>query len=61
MTIEEWKQQGIDDTSNKRHIGQREEVNRKILRAWEKKLNPRFTIPQIIIDIGMVRGVIATR
>ena len=54
----EWKRLGIDDTDNKKLIGARDDVNRRILSIYENKVHPRFTRIQIVWGIGYLRGVL---
>ena len=57
----EWNQLNIGDTSNKKLVGEREEVSRTILREYEKKIKPRFTLSQLIYGIGVIRGVLVRK
>ena len=58
---EEWNQLNIGDTSNKKLVGEREEVSRTILREYEKKIKPRFTLSQLIYGVGVIRGVLVRK
>lgn len=57
----EWNRVNIGDTSNKKLVGMREDISRKILREYEKKIKPRFTLSQLIYGIGVIRGVLVRK
>lgn len=52
---EAWKKE------NARTCKQRDAINRRILLSYEKRINPLFTLYQLIYHIGVINGTLKER
>lgn len=57
-----WKEiQGAWKAEEAKSVGDRNIINRRILKRYERKITPKFTLSDLIYHIGVINGTLKER